>query len=339
MPPSWGMTQDVRAIMRAYHHLFSCLLLGAVSTADAGFDKKSVSAWIEQMGHAVHALAYEGSFVYLHDTQLESMKITHAVDNGQEQERLISLNGAAREVIRNSDSVVCVLPDAMAVSVAKRQTGHVFPTVLPAGVDALSDYYEFRLIGDARVANRKAKVIGIIPKDSYRYGYRLFLDEEHALPLQTDTLDESGQLVSQIMFTSLRVDPAIRSISPAVPNEHTDYMQVRQKQAKEIPITAPANWKFNQLPAGFRLKVRAQKPGHSSTTTLEHFVFSDGLATLSVYIEKVGAEGGLHKESKMGAVNVFGTQISGHQVTVVGEVPAQTVRDVAGSITYSARPE
>jgi len=316
-----------------YCRLVGCVLLGMASSVGAS-DQKGVDAWIAQMVHAVRTLAYEGTFVYVYDTQLESMKITHAVNDGRNQERLISLNGAAREIIRNSDAVVCVLPDSKTVSVLKRQTEHIFPSILPVNVDALSDYYEFRLMGDARVANRSAKVIEIIPKDKYRYGYRLFLDTEHALPLQTDTFDGAGQLISKIMFTSLKVDPSIRDISPNVPNENGDFVWVHTKPAKEVLVSDHARWKFTKLPAGFQLKIRAQRPDLSGDMSIEHFVLSDGLATLSVYVEQVGNEGELRDASKMGAVSAFGTQISGHQVTVVGEVPARTVRDVAHSMMY-----
>ncbi len=312
------------------------LLLAVASTTAAGPEEKDVRVWIEQMAQAVHSLAYEGTFVYLHDDQLEAMHFIHSVENGQEQARLLSLNGTAREVIRNSDSVICILPDAKSVSISKHQSDHTFPTILPMNLDELSGYYEFRLAGDARVADRPAKVIAVIPRDKYRYGYRIFLDVEHALPLKTDTLNDLGQAVTQIMFTSLRVDPSIRGFSHKVKHEHENYTWIRPEPAREIPIADQANWKFKRLPMGFQLKVRARRPGSSDNAEVEHFVFSDGLATLSVYVEKAEDEGGLREGSQMGAVNAFGTQISGHQVTVVGEVPAQTVRYVAHSIEYAA---
>lgn len=312
------------------------LLLGLASGAVAGADEKGVDAWIEQMAQAVHGLAYEGTFVYLHDNQLESMHITHSMENGEDQERLLSLNGAPREVIRNTDSVICILPDAKAVSVSRRANDRTFPAVLPMNMDELSAYYEFRLVGDGRMAGRPAKEIAVIPKDKYRYGYRIFVDTEHGLPLKTDTLNELGEPVTQLMFTTLRVDPSIRAHAHKKQDDYESYTWIQPEPAREIPITERMDWKFKQLPAGFKLKVRALRSGFSGDTDVEHFVFSDGLATLSVYIEKALEEGGLNEESHMGAVNAFGTQISGHQVTVVGEVPALTVRYVVNSIEYAA---
>ncbi|MFC1603234.1 MucB/RseB C-terminal domain-containing protein [Pseudomonadota bacterium] len=314
-----------------------CFLLGVVPAGVAGDAEKSVDAWLKQMVQSVHTLSYEGTFVYLHNTQLETMQIAHAANGDQEQERIFSLNGAAREVIRSQNSVICVLPDAKSVSVTKhRKTDRRFPSVLPVNISRLSDYYDFRLLGEARIANREAVVIGVIPRDPLRYGYRLFLDVNHALPLKTDTINEEGEMVSQIMFTSLRVTPSLQTISPTLHHGKSGYTWVHPKPAQEISTSADANWKFKQLPQGFQLQVRTKRSASLSEKEMEHFVFSDGLATLSVYFEKADDENGLRKASKMGAVNVFGTQVSGYQVTVVGEVPAQTVRTVANSIEYSA---
>ena len=39
------------------------------------------------MKMAIHSLNYEGTFVYLHDNQLELMRIVHVVNQGGERER------------------------------------------------------------------------------------------------------------------------------------------------------------------------------------------------------------------------------------------------------------
>jgi sigma-E factor negative regulatory protein RseB len=62
-------------------------------------------------------------------------------------------------------------------------------------------------------------------------------------------------------------------------------------------------------------------------------VFSDGLASLSVFIEAL-TEGNTPPEgvSAQGAVSVATRRLGDHWITVVGEVPATTVRQVAASI-------
>lgn len=311
-----------------YCRWLGVLLLGMASTVAAVPVEDEASAWIERMTHAVRSLSYEGTYVYVHGGKMESMQVAHAVHEGEERERLISLNGMAKEVIRDKESVICILPHAKVVSVSSQGSERGFSVVLPNNLEHLGDHYDFHLRGDTRIADRPAKVVVIVPKDAYRYGYRLFLDAEHALPLQTDMLNGLGMAVARTMFTEIRVDPAIRVESSLLSLEQDGYTRI--KTDAPAPVTGPASWRFKYFPAGFELTTRAKfsdNPGEA-----EHFVLSDGLATLSVYVEKIGEEGGLQGKSRMGAINVYGTQVGGYQITAVGEVPARTVEYVANAI-------
>lgn len=65
---------------------------------------------------------------------------------------------------------------------------------------------------------------------------------------------------------------------------------------------------------------------------LLHMVYSDGLASVSVFIEKNrGGQNHLQGASSMGSVNAYGDSLGDYFVTVVGEVPANTVRAMAQS--------
>ena len=62
-------------------------------------------------------------------------------------------------------------------------------------------------------------------------------------------------------------------------------------------------------------------------------MYSDGLATVSVFIEKLRKDmAPMHGYSLVGAVNAFSWVAHEHQVTVVGEVPKATVRRIAGAV-------
>ena len=65
-------------------------------------------------------------------------------------------------------------------------------------------------------------------------------------------------------------------------------------------------------------------------------VYTDGLASLSVFIEKQSGET-QSGESSMGAVNAYMRILNDHSVTAIGEVPAATVREVAESVSYQAQ--
>ena len=73
---------------------------------------------------------------------------------------------------------------------------------------------------------------------------------------------------------------------------------------------------------------------------MQHLVLSDGLASVSVYVESDPQAEGLEGGTRIGAVHAAGRRISGHQVTVVGEVPLETVEAVLAGIRRipGARP-
>ena len=305
------------------------LSLGAVAGKQ---EQKDVREWLEAMTHAVHSLNYEGTFVYLHDNQLESMRVVHTVDESGERERLISLNGAAREVVRDNASVTCIAPDSNSVSVSRRAVGGGFRAVFSMDIESLAAHYDFRILHSTRIAGKPVEVVGILPKDEFRYGYSLYLNRENALPLKTDMLAVNGEPVSQIMFTSLQVNPDLRDRDEASLEGKEHYGWINQRPMNPINRGEQADWVFRGMPAGFVLNLHSRGNEGPGGGVTDHFLFTDGLASVSVYVEPVGNEKGLAGGSRMGAMNAFGREVEDHQVTVVGAVPALTVRTIAEAI-------
>ena len=214
-------------IARALRSL--CLLFFSFGLSmQAGAVEKDVRSWLQEMVDSTHSLNYEGIFVYLHDNQLESMQVVHTVDDDGERERLFSLNGAAREVVRDNASVTCVAPDARSVSISRRAVGTGFRSVFGMDLNALSNYYRFNLLDSSRVAGRDTQLVAISPVDDYRYGYRIYLDRQNALPLKTELLNANAEAVSQIMFTSIKVKLGGEKLSLA-----DDSMEGREHYAWE----------------------------------------------------------------------------------------------------------
>ena len=315
-------------------HIFILLITGYSFTSLATeTNEQDVKEWLKKMIHAVRTLSYEGTFVYLHDNQLESMRVLHVVDETGEREHLLSLNGPAREMVRDDASVTCISPDARSVSIGNRQITKGLHALFTVNIESLTDYYNLRLLHQTRVAGRKARVVAIIPKDDFRYGYRLYLDQESGLPLKTDLLDRNGNAISQSMFTQLSIEPDVKEIGEYTLNGKEHYKWVYRMPPKRPRGGAKTtSWGFNSLPDGFNLSFHSRKREQHGKLEIDHFVLSDGLATLSVYVEKLDRETGLSGISNMGAVNAYGSQVNGHQITVVGEVPAITVERVAMAI-------
>ena len=315
---------------------FVVLLTGLSVAVAAERSDVEVKRLLEKMVDAVHSLNYDGTFVYLHDNQLESMRVLHTVDAFGEKEQLISLNGAAREVVRDDASITCISPESRLVSIGDRSHSGGFRAVFSVNIDDLMDLYDFHVLGRARVADRATKAVGIIPKDNYRYGYRLFVDQQHGLPLKTDMLDADGRVVSQIMFTNLTVGPTVTVNTGDATEGREDFAWKLSKPKRKVSKEDRIDWIFNKLPNGFKVNIRGRRPTSRGGEVIDHFVLSDGLATVSVYVEKRRSKEGLRGASGMGAVNAYGSEVSGHEVTVVGQVPPETVRAVAGALEYIA---
>ncbi|MEW8507047.1 MAG: MucB/RseB C-terminal domain-containing protein [Candidatus Thiodiazotropha sp.] len=299
-----------------------CLMISHTAVADAELSPKD---WLERMMEAVQKLNYQGTFIYLHDHQLESMRIAHAVQGDRVRESLISLNGAPREVIRDEESVTCVLPDSNEVSVDRRTPSAKYLNILPHDLDQLDSHYSFQNLGKTRIANRQAQVVVIVPNDRLRYGYRFALDTESGLPLKSDLLNEHGELVEQTMFTELQIGVAEISELHNRESLFTYRLKSHPDTTNKIPLLNPIIWDFIGLPSGFKLSMQHQLIDQHSSDPIHQYVFSDGLSSLSVFVEPETREEAFSGVSRLGAINAWGGQVHGYQVTAVGEVPAVTI--------------
>jgi sigma-E factor negative regulatory protein RseB len=320
------------------HRLLWVSLLWSVGLLPvAGGESQKVQDLLEKMKRAVTELNYQGTFIYLHDSHLQTMQILHTARGGLEKERLWSLNGAVTKLLRDANKVTCITPESSQVSVDTPHSHRRFPTLLPDDLRSLSRHYTFHLLGKDRIAGRFTKVVAIIPEDtSHRYGYRLYLDDATALPLKSDLMDEMGNPIAQIMFTSIQLDPE----TPAEVIEKGG-QQAMEKMVEARHLKSSRNetsgWRFNWMPPGFKRTADNQWLDPIDGTKVEQIVLSDGLASLSVYIEQLaqGQENSLNGSSRVGAVNAWGRTYGSYQVTAVGEVPQKTVQKVVENLEYN----
>jgi len=246
----------------------------------------------------------------------------------------VSLSGVAREVIRDPSRVTCILPDSRSVVVTKSRPRSLMLSQLFGRSDAISKHYKLAASGGDRVAGRTTKLVVIQPRDRYRYGYRLSIDQETALLLRSELIAGDGVGLEQIIYTSIVWPDSISDelLRPSISDEGFKRI-TSEPRASSGSAASGMNWSAEWLPDGFVMGDRTEDPGAVGRRPVEHMVYTDGLASLSVFIERLEATSErLEGLSTMGAVNAFGRLVDGFQVTVVGEVPAVTVESVAGSV-------
>jgi len=309
--------------------LLISILLQAPVVADTAMD------WVQRMSDAMRNLNYRGDFVYLHDNLLEGMQISHYKDIHGEKERLISLNGEAREVIRDNQNLTCIWPSSRKVIVDVSRKNSFSPIFIPDDIARLEKFYQMRLVGKDRVANMNAVIVHIDPRDQFRYGMKFWINEDNGLMMKSSLLDENDQVIEEVMFTSLQLfEGDNKLVIDTMPPIDDNFTLVRYHSGDSSRTFVADNaWQLSGVPGGFWREsvLRRKIPG--SDQFVQQMVFTDGLASLSVFIEKKSelTQSGV---SSMGAVNAFIRILNDHSVTAIGEVPPVTVKQVAESVTF-----
>jgi len=303
-------------------------------------------SWLARTDRALATRNYRGVFVHEHAGETETLRVVQRVGPEGLSERLQSMDGSGREFIRRGNQLLCYLPDRHMVLVERSTgTGLLFGG-LPSLTAALAGEYVVSQLARTRVSGRIARVIGIEPRDQLRYGYRVWIDEATAMPLRMQLRDTDGHTLEQIVFTDL-VLPAHISAAELAPS--VDAHNYRWVQ--DVPAPARAGtvapglaiaWQASALPPGFKLTASARQmlPGGAA----EHLVFTDGLASVSVFVQARRSNGGpalasSHDDAaSLGTSSAYSTAIQGYRITVVGEVPPETVRQIAQAMRTAVPP-
>lgn len=305
------------------------LLLVAGLVPAAGQADEAVRDWLTRMEHAVASISYRGTMVSVRDGRLDTLAIYHRVDDDGVRERIVALNGPPRELLRNRESIQALVKGDQPMVVENPFPTRLLPRISLEVLDRNDGVYRVRVAGSARVAGRAARVIEILPGDGYRYGRRLWLDERTAMLLRSSLLDADGQTLQDLAFVGLELGARIsdRELQPGLsdPTRITRYRDTDPSGEPAVAATQHPYWMPETLPSGYRLVSVGRTLGDASTAS-EHLLFSDGLSSFSVYIEPVSGQRVGEKVDAVGSVNVYTGRIDDRIVTVVGEVPARTVR-------------
>jgi sigma-E factor negative regulatory protein RseB len=291
--------------------------------------------WLERMTTAMSQMNYQGTFVYVRDDVVETMRITHVTDENGVRERMYSVSGPHREVIRDRKGVRCVLEDSASVVEDQIVASSYFPVLPLSIIDGNASGYRLETGGEARIAGQTARLVSISPEDSFRYGYDFWLDEQTGLLLKWVLFDAGHKPLAKLMFTDIAMGSAIDLSELESDASAEDFIEMKTLSPQNIVVTQSSpRWQPAKLPPGFHLTSHSHKTGEDSV--YEHMVYSDGLAAVSVYIEEAGIDTDVKPGvSQLGTNNAY-TRTQGElQITVIGEVPAVTVKSIANEIAIS----
>ena len=327
--------------MRRRSERFACIAFALAVTASAAAEEPRL--WLERMNEALTARNYDGVFTHWQDGKVEMLRIIHRNQNGKVTERLASLDGSGREFIRTGNELACYLPDQRTVLVESQsgQEGSLLAG-FPSFDEKSAAFYDIKELAPTRLNRRKTRVIAVTPRDEFRYGYRLWIDESTAMPLKTQLCDAQGRVIEQVVFSSLTLASHIAdaAFKPEVATDGFLWLRNDPRPLGPEPANTSALWSALKLPPGFRMTVRSAQVMPGAHDPVAHLVFTDGLASVSVFVESRSEVIRPDQQPVAGVANVgsssaFSTVIDGHKVTAVGEVPPATVRVIASSVTHS----
>jgi len=288
--------------------------------------RNDADAWLDRIGPALHTGNYQGTIVMVSGTRMDTLAVFHAHEKGREQLRLVALSGPHRELIRDDKMVMVVGAGGKPVAYDADTAGRWNPAGDLTDVAKLGAY-KSSLGGEARVAGRQVQIVDLQPRDGWRYGYRFWLDKETALPLRVALMDENGNSLEQMTFTDIRigVKPSAADLRPST-RQGLQRIQTLDPGKEDDP-----GWRVHSPPEGFVLRATRRLGGSVQ------LLYSDGLASVSVYIEPVGARANDESGMVRGAVNGRSITIDGLRVVAIGKVPSATVERFARQVRAPAK--
>lgn len=319
--------------------VLGCLLLAAPALADP---QRTPAQWLEMMNRGFMESSYDGIFSYFGGDDLSTLRVIHTVTNGVQRERLVHLNGTPREIIRTGDEVECILqPGDEILALESSIPAGPFARAFSRSFEDVSNHYTLSLHGTDRVASRPAIRLALTQRDAHRYGFRLWLDEATGLLLRSELVDTQGNKLEIFQFATLKVGGPITEQDLA-PETATGSLTSHLSLESSAPVgeQRKVNWRAEWVPDGFMMASWDLRRTPNAAKSVDTLMYSDGLATFSVFIEAMPESGANALVSRSGATVAVSEVIDGgadavrHLVTVVGEIPTATAQRIARSVRH-----
>ncbi len=296
--------------------------------------------WLAKMSEAARVANYQGVIVYQTRERLETMRVVHRYKNGSEVERVQTLTGAPREILKQGNQVICLLPKDRKVTLELPTPKALFPGLNPERVAQIARYYEFRDIGEARIAGRTCQGIAIAPRDQFRYGYEIWADAATAVPVKVNLIGRDNRVMEQLMFTEIEFPKSIPDSALQTELDPAQFQRVTSvvPEPRPFDVDAEADAQIANLPPGYHVSMRDVRPTADGQGSVEHLLLSDGLSAISVFTarRKLPSPGSFQGFSQIGAMNAYGRVVGSVHITVVGEAPSETVRLIGENIQPAA---
>ena len=295
--------------------------------------KSAEDPWLQivKASQAARQLSYKGIFVYQNSQDTRSIEITHLNNGSEEFARIVSLDGAPREMLSRGNNVVVFNSNKENVLIQKRQGQNLFPAILPPNIDAVKTSYSLKFGDQERIGGREAQIVYLDPHDEYRYPYKLWLDKEYGLVLKMMILDHNQKAIEQASFNQIAlITPQdLNWFKPSV-DTHKKYIM---DEAPENKVSTEKYCVIKNLPLGYREVSHVTRTMGNQPQLVHHWIFSDGLSFVSLFVNPIPkGQKSRVGETQVGSSHVYARVMNGNQIMVVGEVPQATIQKISNAI-------
>lgn len=288
-------------------------------------------ALLQNMQQAYQQLNFELTLVDSGIGTPEPKRLTRGHLDGQALTHLLHLNGRPREFVQRDAETSFFDFGPEGYTLRDSRLPGLFTRVQQLPLEQLLAQYEAVVSGRNRVLGRTANLVRLLPKTDNCYGYVLWLDQQTGLLLRLDTLDEDAALVAQSMGVALVINeapaPLLKELQAVKLPPPMPLADVQSQQ----PVTSA--WQAGWLPEGFQVRVQNRHRLPLTEQPVEYLMVSNGMVDISVYVaesqqneprQQLVRQGATHLVSLVNPARV--------EVTVVGDVPADTARRIAESV-------
>jgi sigma-E factor negative regulatory protein RseB len=312
----------------------AAILAALPAAANPGIDPLT---WLERAAASARQSTYSGTVIHMQGERTATSRITHVFFSGSEHEKIESLDGPRREIVRRDDQMQCYFPDAKTIRIDRRVTAKFFPSLVGGPMEAIAENYRLALGNVERVLGQDCQWIHLDPKDALRYAQRLCAEVGSGLLLRAKTLGTRQQVLEQYAFTDLRLGREVSrsEVKSTFLSQSKDWR--RDVQPPDEPKPGSTGWVVASPPSGFRLVGEMQRLLPNRLQPVTQLVLSDGLATMSVFVEPMSNPARTAEATNEdGALSVFVRPMGEHLVTVLGEVPPAAAQQTGRSVGRQA---
>jgi sigma-E factor negative regulatory protein RseB len=311
----------------------------APASGNARLEPSAVRAWLMRIHAAANHHNFQGTFVVSAGGLVSSARIAHYCDGRNQFERVESLDGEMRRVFRHNNTVHTLWPKNKLALVEQRELMSTFPALLQGGDDRIVEYYDVRALGNDRVAGHEVQVLQVRSKDPHRFGYRLWAERNSGLLLRAEVLGERDDVIESSAFSDVVIGIKAQPENVLQPMLRLDGYRVLRPTLTRTRLE-DEGWSLRPPVAGFRQVScvkrpldRGTEPDRTGAPEVVQSIYSDGLTYVSVFIEPFNATRHVRPLlTSLGATQTMTRRQGDWWVTVVGDVPAATLKMFVGAL-------